>query len=386
MAVTYQQLVPVLYGTDAIAEMAKKIAAEKRQRAFIVCDKGVRMAGAADKIADAIEAVGVSTYVYDECIPDAPDTLVDEVAQIAADWKTDIIIGVGGGSSTDTAKAAGVVMDNGGKLATYMEENGNPGFTIKTPVYVVPTAAGTGSECTPMCVIHEMASDTKKVVLRCAQLAVLDPTLTLTCPQSVTVNAGMDALSHAVEAYTSVNPNPKDMILAIHAIQLIAENIYTCVAEPNNIEARSNMMLASNLAGIAFAEMSVHVGHCFAHEVGLQFKLNHGLACGLATPETIEFVAEQKEKEIHDIAGAMGIAVPEGVSAKEQGKIVADGVRALLHKCGMKSLRELGVEREALLNCAKGAIDHNWFHVMCPGDVSYEQMAAFMANVYDHYQ
>lgn len=148
-----------------------------------------------------------------------------------------------------------------------MEENGNPGFKIKTPAYVVPTAAGTGSECTPMCVIHEMASNTKKVVLRAAQLAVLDPTLTLTCPPSVTCNSGMDALSHAVEAYTSVSPNPKDMILAIHAVKLVAENLPICMDHPDNIEARSKMLFAANIAGIAFAAMSVHIGHCFAHEV-----------------------------------------------------------------------------------------------------------------------
>jgi len=385
MAVTYEQLAPVLYGNDAVEEMAKQAAALGKKMAFICCDKGVKAAGAADKVQAAFAAAGLGTYVFDGCIPDAPDTLVYEIAKLMADQGTDLIVGLGGGSSLDAAKAAGVVMDNGGSVRTYMEENGNPGFVVKTPAYVVPTSAGTGSECTPMCVIHEVASNTKKVVLRKADLAVLDPTLTVSCPPSVTVNSGMDALSHALEAYLSVNDNPKDMILAINAIELIAENLPKAVADPQDLAARGNMMVAANFAGIAIAAMSVHVGHCFAHEVGIHFGLNHGLCCALSAPETVRFVAEAKPQGILDVAKAMKIAVPEGISAKEAGEVIAAGMREFMHKIGVKSLKEMGVDRDELLGIAKDAIDHNWFHVMCPGDVSYEQMAQFMADVYDNY-
>lgn len=386
MAVTYEQLAPVLFGTDALTDLGKKVGTMGLKKAFICCDKGVKASGAADKVATALQDNGVESYIYDEIIPDVPDTFVDQVAKIAGDWGADLMLGVGGGSSMDTAKAAGVVMDNGKPLATFMEENGNPGFKIKTPAYVVPTAAGTGSECTPMCVIHEMASNTKKVVLRGAQLAVLDPTLTLTCPPSVTCNSGMDALSHAVEAYTSVRPNPKDMILAINAVKLIAENLPICMDHPDNIESRSKMLFAANIAGIAFAAMSVHIGHCFSHEVGLKFHLNHGLVCGIATPETIEYVAEAKTKEVHDIAEALGVKIPDGASAKETGKLTADGVRELMKRCKMKSLKDLGIDRAELISIAEDAIDHNWFHVMCPGDVTYKQMAEFMGRAFDNYQ
>lgn len=386
MAVTYTQLAPVLFGTDAVEQMAEKIAADGRKRAYITCDKGIRASGSADKVAKALNDNGVDTYIFDGCIPDAPDTFIDELASSAKEWGADILIGVGGGSSLDAAKAAGVVIDNGRPIATFMEENGNPGFEVKTPAYVIPTAAGTGSECTPMCVIHEMATDTKKVVLRTAQLAVLDPSLTISCPKSVTVNSGMDALSHAIEAYTSVNPNPKDMILAINAIKLINDNLYRCIESPDDLEARANMLLASNLAGIAFAEMSVHIGHCFSHEAGLRFHMNHGLACGLATPETIEFVAEFKPKEIREIGEAMGVAITDDASPKEAAGMVADHVRELMRKCGMNSLKTLGIRREDVVSIAKDAIDHNWFHVMCPGDVSYAQMAEYAGRIYDNYQ
>lgn len=386
MAAIYQQLCPVLFGNDAVSDMAKRAADEGRKKAYIVCDKGVRKAGAPDKIAKALEEVGIAYEIYDDVVPDAPDDCVNDIAAKMTAFGPDLILGVGGGSSLDAAKAAGVAYEMGKPVNVYMEENGNPGFTVNVPAYVIPTTAGTGSEVTPMCVIHEIASDSKKVVLRKADLAVLDPTLTVSCPPSVTVNSGFDALSHAVEAYTSVNPNPKDKILAINAIRLIRENLPKAAANPEDLEARGNMLFASNIAGIAFAEMSVHVGHCYAHEVGLHFEINHGLCCGWATPETIRYVAEKKPQEILDIAKALDVEIPEGVSAKEAGDILAAGLRKLMKSLGLKTPKELGIDREEMISVAKDAIDHNWFHIMCPGDVSYEQMAQYLADSYDNYQ
>ena len=386
MAVIYQQLCPVLFGNDAIADMAKRAAADGRKKAFIVCDKGVRAIGAADRVADALKANGVDAFIYDDIVPDAPDNVVMQLAKAMEAYGTDLILGLGGGSSLDAAKAAGVAMDNGQPINVFMEENGNPGFEIKTPCYVIPTNAGTGSEVTPMCVVHEMASDSKKVVLRRAQLAVLDPTLTLTCPRSVTINSAMDALAHTVEAYTSVNPNPKDMILAINAMRLIRENLPKAIENLQDLDARGNLLFAADIAGIAFAEMSIHIGHCYAHEVGLRFELNHGHVCGLSVPETIRYVAETKPKEIYDIAKALQVDLPEGLTPREAGDRLAEGVRKWLRELGLKSLKELGVDRAELISIAKDAIDHNWFHVMCPGDVSYEQMAQYLADSYDNYQ
>ncbi len=386
MAVMYQQVCPVLFGENATQEMAKKIAEEGHKNVFICCDPGVRAAGIADMIVEILKEEGLSSSVFDECVPDAPDTSIDELAEKIRQTGADIILGVGGGSSMDAAKAAGVVLDNGDSVRKYMEENGNPGFVIKTPVYLLPTNAGTGSESTPMSVIHEMATDTKKVVLRYAELAVLDPKLTVSCPPSVTVNSGMDALSHAVEACTSVAPNPKDMALALHAIKLIVNNLPIAIREPENLEARGNLLFASNISGIAFAAMSTHIGHCFAHEAGIHFHLNHGLCCGLAVPETIRFVADKKPEEVRKIAEAMGVAVPEGCDAKETAELVAKFVRSLMRECGMKPLKECGISREDALSIAKAAIDNNWFHIMCPGDITYAQMEQFIADIYDNYQ
>ena len=386
MAVIYEQLCKVLFGENAVGEMTKKMAEEGHRNVFICCDKGVKAAGIEDMIENVLKEEGLSCNVFDEVVPDAPDTIVDVLAEKIKQSGADIILAVGGGSTIDTAKAAGVVVDNGGSVRTYMEENGNPGFIVKTPVYCLPTNAGTGRECTPMCVIHEMSTDTKKVVLRAADLAVLDPALTVSCPAKVTVESGLDALSHAVEASTSVNPNPKDMLLALHAIRLIAHNLPAAVKDPENLEIRGNLLFAANIAGIAFASMSVHIGHCFAHEAGVRFQLSHGLLCALSIPETIRFVAEPKPAEILQIADAMGIVIPDGTGAKEAADILAESVRNLMRECGLKPLKEFGVSREDAIAVAQDAIDHNWFHIMCPGDVSLEQMQQYIADIYDNYQ
>ena len=386
MAALYQQLCPVLFGDNAVGEMAKQIAEKGYKHVFICCDAGVRKAGIVELVENALKEEGLAYSMYDEILPDTPDTVVDELAAKIAQTGADIILAVGGGSTMDAAKAAGVVLDNGDSIRKYMEENGNPGFVVKTPVYAIPTNAGTGSENTPMCVIHELSTDTKKVVLRPAELAVLDPKLTVSCPKSVTVYSGFDALSHAVEASTSVAPNPRDMLLALHAIRLIVNNLPIAMNEPENLEARTNLLFASNIAGIAFATMSVHIGHCFDHEAGVKFHMEHGHCCALSIPETLRIVAEDKPAEILQIADAMGVAIPEGTGAKEGADLVADRVRSLMRECGIKPLKECGVSKEDAIAIAQDALDHNWFHVMCPGDVSREKMERYIANIYDNYQ
>lgn len=386
MAALYQQLCPVLFGDNAVGEMAKQIAEKGYQHVFICCDAGVRKAGIVELVENALKEEGLSYSMYDEILPDTPDTVVDELAGKIAQTGADIILAVGGGSTMDAAKAAGVVLDNGDSIRKYMEENGNPGFVVKTPVYAIPTNAGTGSENTPMCVIHELSTDTKKVVLRPAELAVLDPKLTVSCPKSVTVYSGFDALSHAVEASTSVEPNPKDMLLALHAIRLIVNNLPIAMNEPENMEARTNLLFAANIAGIAFATMSVHIGHCFDHEAGVKFHMEHGHCCALSIPETIRIVAADKPAEILQIADAMGVKIPEGTSAKDAAELVAARVRDLMRECGIKPLKDCGVSREDAIAIAQDALDHNWFHVMCPGDVSREKMEHYIAEIYDNYQ
>ena len=386
MAALYEQLCPVLFGENAIEEMAERIVQGGYQHVFICCDAGVRKAGISELVENALKEKDLSYSVYDEILPDTPDTVVDELAETIRQTGADIILAVGGGSTMDAAKAAGVVLDNGDSIRKYMEENGNPGFVVKTPVYAVPTNAGTGSENTPMCVIHEMSSDTKKVVLRPAELAVLDPKLTVSCPRSVTVFSGMDALSHAVEASTSVAPNPRDMLLALHAMRLIVNNLPVAMREPENMEARTNLLFASNIAGIAFTSMSVHIGHCFDHEAGIKFHMEHGHCCALSIPETVRIVAEDKPAEILQIAEAMDVPVPEGCSTAEAADLIAERVRNLMRECGIKPLKDCGITREEAIAIAQDAIDHNWFHIMCPGDVSREKMERYIANIYDNYQ
>jgi alcohol dehydrogenase class IV len=251
---------------------------------------------------------------------------------------------------------------------------------------LIPTSSGTGSEVTVMGVIYDKDTDAKEFVLKHADLAILDPELTASVPPQVTAATGMDAMSHAVEAYTSNCGNPKSDILALEAIRLIADNIETAYNDGNNMEARKNLSLASNYAGMAFSDSSVHFGHAAGHEFGIRFDMPHGIACAIALPEVITFSAETIPEKTKNIARALGIDVPEKASGTEAGEWAAERVRMMMKTIGIKSLKEQGLSRDAVISCALGAIEKNWFVICAVKPVDNSVMAKEMGKMYDNYQ
>ena len=207
-----------------------------------------------------------------------------------------------------------------------------------------------------MSVIHVKETQMKDAVFKAANLAVVDPELTLTVPKPVTVMTGFDALSHAIEALTTTSGNPKSDILALSAITLISENLEKAYINGGDIEARTNMSLASNLAGIAFNDAMVHVGHAAAHEFGVVFHMPHGLACALTIPEVILFSSDAAPDKTIRIARALGLELPEGATGPMAGEIAAGAVRALMKRLEIKSLKEQGIKRDAAVGCAAGAV------------------------------
>ncbi|MGI6217107.1 MAG: iron-containing alcohol dehydrogenase [Coriobacteriales bacterium] len=383
---TYSRLVPSLFGKDAMSKMVNIAKDSGKKKAFIICDQGVMMSGGAERVSNAFKEGGLETFVYDDVQPDPSDEVVDKAGDKAKEVGADVIVGVGGGSSMDTAKGVSVLMCNPGSIVKYMEENGAKDYKLDVPVYLIPTAAGTGSEGSPMCVVHELASDIKKTVIRYADLAVLDPTMTFTCPASVTVNSGLDALAHAVEGLTSNIYNPWSTTLSEEAVRIVANNLETCVREPENYEARAKMLYAANAAGDGLANLSVHVGHCFGHELGMQFHLNHGYACGIALPEVIEFSKSVSADAVRDIAECIGIKIPAGLSSDYVAHWVSDWMRDLMKRLEVPSLKDRGITREQTVGIAQAAIDHCPFLGATPGGLTVEQMQEFCGNVYDNYQ
>ncbi len=386
MISTFQQLCPVCFGAGAVSTIGEKAKEFGGSKALVIYDMGVKMTGAADRIAGYLSEAGLEYVLCDRVMPEAPDEVINEIGASLRGQGIDIVIGIGGGSSLDTAKSVSVLCNHEPPISQYYAENGGTPFVNQSvKLILVPTAAGTGSEVTIMSVVHDSSEHIKKTILRPADLAIVDPELTLTLPPAVTAMTGIDAMSHAVEAYTSATPNPHSDLLALKAITLIRENVEKAVFEGSDIEARTNMALASNFAGISFSDASVHFGHCAAHEFGAVFHVPHGLACAIALPEVIVFAADVLPERTIEIAKALGIDTA-GMSAAEAAEAAADDVRKLMKRIGIKSLKDLGFSREDAVAAAEGAVKNYWFIIRSPGPVDVEKMKELIGKMYDNYQ
>ncbi len=385
MACTYQQLCPVLFGPEASKQLGEKAKEMGAQKVMLVYDKGIGSTGIVDAFAKDLEEKGMEILLFDGVMPDAPKEMINEAGKLAQEKEIDSVIGIGGGSSLDTAKAISILIENPLPIEQYYAQKG-VAFAQNRPLIMVPTAAGTGSEVTAMSVIHDKDTDAKEFVLRPANLAILDPCLTVSAPSFVTASTGLDAMSHALEALTSNMGNPKADLLALHAIKLITDNLPVAYKDGSNLEARTNLSLASNFAGMAFGDASVHFGHAAAHELGVQFHIPHGDACALTLPEVVRFSAEIIPERTAEIAQALGLDVPAGATGAEIGELCAEKFRSLMKEVGIKSLKERGLSRDEVVACANGAVAKNWFVICALKEITPEVMAKELGDMYDNYQ
>lgn len=385
MTTTFSQICPVFFEEHASEHTGEKAKEFHAAKAFCVCDKGITNCGIAEKITDSLERAGIETKLYDDVLPDAPDTMIDSAANIARNFDADIVIGIGGGSSLDAAKSIAVLLDNPGPVHQYYLSKNVP-FTSNTPLICIPTAAGTGSEVTSVSVIHDHVTETKETVIKNPSLAIVDPVLTLGLPPFTTAITAMDALSHAVEAYTTKIPNPHSDALALQAIRLITSNIVTAFHDGSNLEARSNLSKASNLAGIAFNDAITHFGHAVAHEFGIRFHMPHGLACALTLPVVLTFAGDVIPQRSIDIARAMDLTSGKNCTGREAAELASEHVKELMRTLGIPSLKEQGITKEDAMACAKDAYEKAFFIVYTPREITIPDLAELIGQMYDTYQ
>lgn len=384
MISTYQQLCPVLFGAGAVGQLADKVKELGGTKAFCIFDAGVKASGIADRIIKILEAGSIAVEIFDGVQPDAPVDLVNAAGQQAKDAGVDVVIGIGGGSSLDTAKSVAVLADNPLPITLYYAQKEQP-QAAHTPLILIPTAAGTGSEVTIMSVLHDEETQGKETVLKPGNLAIVDPELTLTVPPQVTAATGLDAMSHAIESYTTNCGNPKADILSLAAVELIASNLEAAYTDGSNLDARTNLCLASNLAGMSFNDASVHFGHAAAHEFGIQFHMPHGVACALTLPEVVTYAADVIPDRVKKIAAALGLEVSEDMSGEEAAALAAEKIRSLMRAVGIRSLKEQGISREQAVACAKGAVEKNWFVICALKPIDIPAMEQLIGQMYDNY-
>ncbi len=346
----------IITGRGSLARIADEAKSLGATKILIVTDPVLLKTGLIERVMEALAPTGLGIGIFSEVEPEPRLQIVTKCQQAIKEGGYDLIVAVGGGSSMDVSKAASILMTNPGTVNDYLGVNlvPNPG----TPVIAVPTTAGTGSEVTPIAILSDVEEQLKKGVVSpylLPKAAIVDPELTLTMPPHITAATGMDALTHAVEAYISVNATPITDILALEAIRLIALNLRTAVANGQDIEARSNMSMASLLAGIAFANAGVGAVHALAYPLGAQFHVPHGVANAVLLPYVMEWNLLGALSRFKTMALAMGERV-EDLSGRmaadkfnEAIKQLAADIRIPLH------LRELGVTAESVPGMAEGA-------------------------------
>jgi alcohol dehydrogenase class IV len=263
------------------------------------------------------------------------------------DSGADFLIAVGGGSPIDAAKAIAALATNPGRKVTeFLGANkiANPG----SPLIAIPTTAGTGSEVTQFTIITDTDRDVKMLIaspMIMPRVALVDPLLTLSMSQNITMATGLDALTHAIEAYVSVKAHPLTDTLALQAIRIIAANLRQAWSNGDNVEARTHMMIGSLHAGMAFSNASVALVHGMARPIGAYFHVPHGVSNAALLPIVIEFSIPGNPRRYADIAAAMG-EITEGLSLLDAAYLAAEAVERLNDDLKVPTLEELGVEEE----------------------------------------
>jgi alcohol dehydrogenase len=334
---------------DRIGDEARKFG----KRAFIVTDKGILRTGHINKIERLLRHVNIEIKTFSGIEPNPRDSSVEKGSKQAREFKADMLIGIGGGSVIDTAKAIGVILQEGGRIQDFEGLD-----LIKkpiTPLIAVPTTAGTGSEVTFWSVITDTERKLKMSIgspLIAPRIAIVDPMLTLTLPKEITAFTGIDALVHSIEAYTALFSQPISDPLALSAIRLIANNIRKAYANGRDDKARYNMMLGSMLAGIAFGNSDVASVHCMGEAMGGLYDTPHGLAMAVCLPYCVEYNIISSPEKFSDIASAFGENV-RGFSTVAAAKQCVIAIRNILRDLNIPSARSIGLRREDLEKLAE---------------------------------
>ncbi len=293
-------------GENAIAEIPAALDSLGADKVMVVTDEGIIKVGIYAKIEKVLKDAGKEVVVIDEVKPDPSMQLVDSIADKARKSGVQAVIGLGGGSSIDSAKVAAALVGNNGSIKEYLGVGllPKPGL----PIIAIPTTAGTGSEVTYLSILSDLENETKKgfgSVYIMPKFAFLDPLLTVGLPPHITAPTGMDALCHCVEAYTSANANDYSDGMAVKAIELISQNIRTAFNNGSDIKGREKMLMGSFLAGVAFANAGVTAVHAFAYPLGGMFHVPHGMANSLMLPVIIKYNASAKKERFGHVAELM---------------------------------------------------------------------------------
>jgi alcohol dehydrogenase len=317
---------------------------------LLVTDKGVAKAGQAEKVREVVEKEGLKVDVYDELSTEPSLESARKIAEVAREAEYSVVIGVGGGAVMDSAKTAAVMATNPGDVSNYMAYAEDRVKEKPLPKILVPTTAGTGSEVSMYAVIVDEKGVknfmTSPLVL--ADVAIIDPLMTITCPPKQTAASGIDALAHSMENVLSLGFTPFSDMYGLQSLKLIAANLRTAYCWGDDLTARYNMSLAALLGGLVMGATpaGANIGHCISEAIGPMYKIPHGVACAIVTPHMMEYNLPACIERLAMVASYMGLDVhglPPRMAAVEAVRAVKELVKDLELPI---SLKEVNVPKE----------------------------------------
>jgi alcohol dehydrogenase class IV len=373
----------ILFGPGAVEKIGVEAQLLKAKKVLIITDTGVIQAGLLGNIEKSLQAVGLPFVIFDGVEPDPRIEVVEKSVDKAKKEGIDLIIGFGGGSSLDIAKVTSIMITNTGKIDSFfgIDLVPNPGV----PLILIPTTAGTGSEVTPIAILSDTKEKLKKGIVSPTlfpEVAILDPKLTIGLPPSVTAFTGMDALTHAIESYYSINATDLSDLLAFRAMELLSKNLRMAYAHGENLGARSCVLEGSLLAGIAFANAGVGAVHAFAYPLGGEFHLAHGLTNTLMLPYVMRYNILGCPHKFAQMAKAFGERV-EGISELVGAEIAVRYVEHLSDDLRVpRRLRDVGIPEDAIPRLAEAAMKVTRLLANNPRKVTLEDAVAIYKSAY----
>lgn len=344
------------HGWGSLSQLAELIAPFNVRNILLITDPFLTQNGVVEQVKESLPEYDLT--LFDEIEAEPTLMLAEELVSFVKAQRAELIIGLGGGSALDLAKLAAVLASHEGAVREYLNLSGDREINKKgLPTVLIPTTSGTGSEVTDLSVLSlEGSKDVVAHHYLLADCVLIDPKLTLTVPPRVTAATGVDALTHAIESYLSINADPITDSLALYAIRLISRSLQLAVEDGNNRAARTDLSYGSYLAGLSFFNAGVAGVHALAYPLGGQFKISHGESNALLLPHVMEYIRSSSAERLRDIYGAMGFDIAK-LDADSASQYAIRAIRELVEAVGIpSSLQAYGIKESALESLTEDAL------------------------------
>ena len=392
---TFRSAGQVVFGSGVIADLGKLTQRHGFNKALVITDETLVHAGVAELAEASLAEAGIEVEVFAGGEPEPSIQVALDATNVARSFQPDAVVGVGGGSNMDLAKCVATLYIHGGSPSDYFGYDKVPGRVL--PILCVPTTAGTGSEVSHSAVLTDLENEMKVSMLSDflrPAIALVDPQLTLSCPPEVTADSGIDALVHAIEAYTAKDFDqmeeplgyqgrfPVTDAVAEKAIRLVGENLVTACKEPDNLEARENMALAATLGGIAFSNAGVALVHALEYPMGGALHCSHGAGNGLLLPYVMRFNLPVRKEAFGRIVSFLGHEV-DGLPVDEAAHAAIEAVEYLRNEIGIpERIRDLGGREEQLPAFAEKAFALDRLKGANPREATRKDLEQILRNAY----